>query len=253
MTSQSFSPSTQHPPLFLSTLTLQALPLFLNFGSVEVLVLCAIFYKSTIYNPTRIHSQKMATKSNELDAQKMATKSNELDAQKMATKSNQKDAPGFGLTPICWKCKGAKQLIKKLSKKRKRSSTTTTATTSTNLPNQQPTTTLVDCTVCKGVGRLAVKSKELHGAHQPGKITKLRQRPSNWNHRGTQPVGNPQSLQHLDPHNGEELTGLVGDWRIFQRVGGHRWSTEDICTAWYAQLVCSDMNINPKNMLDLGW
>jgi len=39
-------------------------------------------------------------------------KSNELDAQKMATKSNQKDAPGFGLTPICWKCKGAKQLIK---------------------------------------------------------------------------------------------------------------------------------------------
>jgi tRNA1(Val) A37 N6-methylase TrmN6 len=30
------------------------------------------------------------------------------------------------------------------------------------------------------------------------------------------------------------LCFLSGDWRIFQRVDGHRWSLDDLVTAWYA-------------------
>ncbi|KAJ1411412.1 hypothetical protein B484DRAFT_423045, partial [Ochromonadaceae sp. CCMP2298] len=33
---------------------------------------------------------------------------------------------------------------------------------------------------------------------------------------------------------GQQLCVLVGDWRIFQRVGGHRWTTDDLVTAWVA-------------------
>jgi len=33
---------------------------------------------------------------------------------------------------------------------------------------------------------------------------------------------------------GEDLSYLVGDWRIFQRKGGHRWSLDDFLTAFVA-------------------
>ena len=36
---------------------------------------------------------------------------------------------------------------------------------------------------------------------------------------------------------GEELCYLSGDWRIFQRVGGHRYSTEDVGYLYCVKLV----------------
>lgn len=33
------------------------------------------------------------------------------------------------------------------------------------------------------------------------------------------------------PRAGEELCGLTSDWRILQRVGSHRWTTDDLVTA----------------------
>jgi tRNA1(Val) A37 N6-methylase TrmN6 len=36
------------------------------------------------------------------------------------------------------------------------------------------------------------------------------------------------------PRQGEELCKLNGDWRILQRVGGHRWTTDDLLTAYIA-------------------
>lgn len=36
------------------------------------------------------------------------------------------------------------------------------------------------------------------------------------------------------PQNGEELVKLNGGWRILQRVGGHRWTTDDCVTAYVA-------------------
>ena len=37
---------------------------------------------------------------------------------------------------------------------------------------------------------------------------------------------------------GEQLCNLVGNWRILQRVGSHRWTTDDIVTAYVASRVC---------------
>jgi tRNA1Val (adenine37-N6)-methyltransferase len=36
------------------------------------------------------------------------------------------------------------------------------------------------------------------------------------------------------PTMGEELCNLVGSWRILQRVGSHRWTTDDLVTAYVA-------------------
>lgn len=42
---------------------------------------------------------------------------------------------------------------------------------------------------------------------------------------------------------------LIGDWHIYQRTGGHRTSTDDLITAWYA----AHRNPNPpERYLDLG-
>jgi len=36
------------------------------------------------------------------------------------------------------------------------------------------------------------------------------------------------------PQKGEQLCNLVGSWRILQRIGSHRWTTDDIVTAYVA-------------------
>lgn len=172
---------------------------------------------------------------------------------------NNKDAPGYGtgLGPICWKCRGEKIV----TKKRKRTSTNKTKTATNTIASPINSTTTTKCTVCKGKGRLPIKTKEANAATQPGRITQLRDRPSVWltnldqitkQRLSLQPVGNPNNIPRLAPANGEELTGLVGDFRIFQKVGGHRWSTEDLCTGYYANQICREMNIVPHKILDLG-
>lgn len=46
-----------------------------------------------------------------------------------------------------------------------------------------------------------------------------------------------------------ERDRLIGDWYIYQRAGGHRTSTDDLITAWYAV----HRNLNPPaRYLDLG-
>ena len=42
---------------------------------------------------------------------------------------------------------------------------------------------------------------------------------------------------------------LIGDWHIFQRSGGHRTSTDDLITAWYA---IHRNPVAPARYLDLG-
>lgn len=42
---------------------------------------------------------------------------------------------------------------------------------------------------------------------------------------------------------GEQLCNLVGNWRILQRVGSHRWTTDDIVTAYVASRVCLGLPI----------
>lgn len=55
---------------------------------------------------------------------------------------------------------------------------------------------------------------------------------------------------------GEEICALLGHWRIFQRIGGHRWSTDDLVTAWVAGRAWKDAKPGrtdePAYCLDLG-
>ncbi len=59
-------------------------------------------------------------------------------------------------------------------------------------------------------------------------------RPVGWIAPGPPPAG-PQGRADLEPADDEELSYLAGDWRLFQkRTSGHRWSLDDLVTAWVA-------------------
>ena len=44
----------------------------------------------------------------------------------------------------------------------------------------------------------------------------------------------------LRPGEGESLDMLSGEWRIFQRKDGHRYSTDDLLCAWFACRAAED-------------
>jgi tRNA1(Val) A37 N6-methylase TrmN6 len=69
-------------------------------------------------------------------------------------------------------------------------------------------------------------------------------RPAGWRAPGPP----PRARADLVPGPHEDLCFLAGDWRIFQRVDGHRWSLDDLVTAWSA----ADSVARPARVLDLG-
>lgn len=58
-------------------------------------------------------------------------------------------------------------------------------------------------------------------------------RPAGWTPGGPQPLAEPWPEDCL-PRDGEELSFLTGDFRILQLQRGHRWSLDDLLTAWWA-------------------
>jgi tRNA1(Val) A37 N6-methylase TrmN6 len=56
----------------------------------------------------------------------------------------------------------------------------------------------------------------------------------------------------LRPRAGETLDALSGDWRIFQRRDGHRYSTDDLLTAWYGVHSAARLGVGVHTALDLG-
>jgi SAM-dependent methyltransferase len=74
-------------------------------------------------------------------------------------------------------------------------------------------------------------------------------RPRGWRAPGPPPAG-PGDDPTLQPAAGEDLCYLAGDWRIFQHVGGHRWSLDDLATAWLAAEEVSPRP--PARVADLG-
>lgn len=50
------------------------------------------------------------------------------------------------------------------------------------------------------------------------------------------------------PESNETLDAISGYFRLFQRAGGHRFSTDDILTAWYGTSWCPSV----RTALDLG-
>ena len=59
----------------------------------------------------------------------------------------------------------------------------------------------------------------------------------------------PSDRPEIWPAADEDLCYLCGDWRILQRVRGHRWSLDDLVTAWFAAQQCESP---PSRFLDLG-
>lgn len=68
---------------------------------------------------------------------------------------------------------------------------------------------------------------------QPRGVIRPARRPEGWTAPGPAPAG-ARGRPELEPHAGEDLCYLVGDWRVFQKQRGHRWSLDDLVTAWVA-------------------
>jgi tRNA1(Val) A37 N6-methylase TrmN6 len=82
-----------------------------------------------------------------------------------------------------------------------------------------------------------------------GGIVRTPRRPPGWIAPGPQPAG-AQGRPELEPEDDEDLCFLTGDWRLFQKQVGHRWSLDDLVTAWIAT-----RRIDPDravHALDLG-
>ncbi|MFN8640206.1 MAG: methyltransferase domain-containing protein [Candidatus Binatia bacterium] len=73
-------------------------------------------------------------------------------------------------------------------------------------------------------------------------------RPSGWRAPGPAPAA-PRDCRELWPGDGEDLVHLAGDWRLLQKRRGHRWSLDDLATAWFAAAQCATP---PARLLDLG-
>jgi tRNA1(Val) A37 N6-methylase TrmN6 len=65
-----------------------------------------------------------------------------------------------------------------------------------------------------------------------GGIVRAPRRPAGWTAPGPRPSAWDDPA--LAPRAGEDLCWLAGDWRILQRIDGHRWSLDDLVTAWFA-------------------
>lgn len=189
------------------------------------------------------------------------------------------DAPGWSPNsaeeeevkcgPVCWKCKGCgtKKIRNPDRKKDKK----------------QPQALTLPCPVCKGSGHVEERKKSI----RPGTITRGRKRPrQGWKPNGPMPAGitvqdyysqlvQKANFESVDveidalitdqrakacpapawlPQVGEELCNLVGSWRILQKVGSHRWTTDDLVTTYVAlDYVKQAKECNViTNYLDLG-
>ncbi|MFM7199965.1 MAG: tRNA1(Val) (adenine(37)-N6)-methyltransferase [Myxococcota bacterium] len=84
----------------------------------------------------------------------------------------------------------------------------------------------------------------------PRGIVRQARRPAGFQAPGPSPAG-PGDREDLWPQPGEDLCYLSGNWRIFQRLEGHRWSVDDLVTAWVA-LECAQRLPPIRYALDLG-
>jgi tRNA1(Val) A37 N6-methylase TrmN6 len=79
-------------------------------------------------------------------------------------------------------------------------------------------------------------------------VVRPARRPAGWRAPGP-PPRTPADRPDLWPGTREELCHLAGDWRILQRIDGHRWSLDDLVTAWVAAAHAPPA---PARIADLG-
>jgi tRNA1(Val) A37 N6-methylase TrmN6 len=82
-----------------------------------------------------------------------------------------------------------------------------------------------------------------------GGIVRAARRPPGWVAPGPRPPPAPApDDDERWPGPGEDLCWLAGDWRILQRIDGHRWSLDDLVVAHLASRIAAP----PRRVLDLG-
>ncbi len=86
-------------------------------------------------------------------------------------------------------------------------------------------------------------------AHEPRGIVRAPRRPAGWIAPGPRPAG-PGSRADGWPASDEDLCYLCGEWRIFQKLHGHRFSLDDLATAWFACQSVGGRDV--RTALDLG-
>jgi len=124
--------------------------------------------------------------------------------------------PGFGESSACWKCRGSG----------KRSAGAAMGARQRKRLARSGGVDDGSCVVCAGAGALPRTGKLASAAAAPGRVTAPRSAAS--------VARGPAVAGAGAPGAGEELCCLTGAWRILQRVGGHRYSTEDVVTAYVA-------------------
>lgn len=80
-------------------------------------------------------------------------------------------------------------------------------------------------------------------------IVRPARRPPGWAPPGPPPIV-PLDRPEVWPGPGEDLCYLAGDWRILQLIRGHRWSLDDLVTAWFAARTSAPTP--PTRIADLG-
>jgi tRNA1(Val) A37 N6-methylase TrmN6 len=81
-----------------------------------------------------------------------------------------------------------------------------------------------------------------------GGIVRVARRPAGWLAPGP-PPRIPADRPEIWPRAGEDLCFLAGDWRILQKLDGHRWSLDDLVAAWWAAKL---VGAPPARAVDLG-
>jgi hypothetical protein len=101
-----------------------------------------------------------------------------------------------------------------------------------------------ECRACSGKGFLQ--------RSRVGKIKKARKSYPSFAAPGPLPMGD-RGRPELQVRNNEELCYLTGNWRIFQEVERHRYSTDDLVTSWLACMEARRLGLgNSPRMLDIG-
>ncbi|WP_437592457.1 tRNA1(Val) (adenine(37)-N6)-methyltransferase [Sorangium sp. So ce1000] len=81
-----------------------------------------------------------------------------------------------------------------------------------------------------------------------GGVVRPARRPPGWVAPGPRPA--TPDRPEVWPGPGEDLCYLSGDFRILQRLDGHRWSADDLVTAWFAAERVA--HAPPRRTVDLG-
>ena len=121
----------------------------------------------------------------------------------------------MALTPQCWKCEGTGRLVIKSTQADKADSCIVSATGMMTYSRI--------CSICCGKISFPLKDTTL------GKISRFT------NYSATGPIAKGDSNDpDLHPRKGETLCSLSGHYMIYQYTKGHRFTTDDVCTAYFA-------------------